>query len=91
MLLGLFTNKICVFEGVKKSKTFWASVLLEVGAGEETGGCIMPPTLKMPQHKWECSLFLSAFLHNFTLVRCKLNRYASKGGLLNLVKFYLLI
>ena len=65
MLLGCLQIN-CVSEGLKKSKTFWASVLVGARAGQDTGSC-MPPTLKMPHHKWEGSLFFSALLHNFTL------------------------
>ena len=52
-------------EALKKSKTFWVSVLVEVGAAEDTGSC-MPPPLKIPYHKWEDSLFTLGIL---TLVK----------------------
>ena len=59
-----------VSEGLKKSKTFCFSVLVEARAGQDTCSC-MPPTLKMPHRKWEGSLFFSALLHNFTLVKVR--------------------
>ena len=74
----------CVSEGLKKPKTSCASVLVEDGAGQDTGGC-MPPTLKMPHHKWEGSLFFLALLHNFTLMKVKEVCLTSQGKL-----FYIL-
>ena len=57
-----------VSEGLKKSKTFWASALVEAGANQNTGSC-MSPTLEMSYHKRDGSLFTSGLLHNFTLVK----------------------
>ena len=59
----------CVSEGLKKSKTFWTSALVEAGAAQETGSCI-PSMIIMPYHKWEGSLFTLALLH-FILVKVK--------------------
>ena len=56
------------FKVSKKSKTFWASALVEAGAGLDTYSCV-PPTLEIPYYKWEGSLFTSGLLHNFTLVK----------------------
>ena len=50
-----------VFEGRKKSKTFWVSVLVEARAAQDTDSC-MPPTLKMPYHKWDGLIFTSGLL-----------------------------
>ena len=51
-------------------------------AGQDTGSCI-PPTLEMPFHKLESSLFL----HNFTVI--KVEKVCVTGWtFLHLVKFY---
>ena len=42
----------------------------EVGAAQDTRSCMLP-TLKISYHKWEGFLFISALLHNFTLVKVK--------------------
>ena len=76
----------CVSEGPKKSKTFWTSALVEVGADQDTGSC-MPSTLKMPYQKWEGSIFTLALLHNFTLMKVK-EVFLTGCVFLHLVKFY---
>ena len=59
-----------VSQGLKKSKTFWASALVEPGDSQDINSC-MQPTLKMSYHKWEGAIFTSGFLdlHEFTLVK----------------------
>ena len=75
-----------VFKGLKKSKAFWVNVLVEAGAAQDTGR-LMPPTLKMPYHKWEGSLFTLGLLHNFTLVKVEELRF-TEWTFLRLVKFF---
>ena len=84
MLIYLQIN--CVPEGLKKSKTFRASVLVESGSGQDNGSC-MSPTLKMSYHKWEGSLIFSALLHNFTSGKVK-EVCLTGWTFLHLVKFY---
>ena len=66
--------------------TFWVSVLVEAGAGQDTGRLVLP-SLKIPYHKWEGSLFTMGFLHNFTLMKVKEVRLTG-WTFLHLVKFY---
>ena len=60
----------CVSEDHKISKIFWTSALVEAGAAQDTGSCMLS-TRKMSYHKWEGSRFTLALLHNFTLVKVK--------------------
>ena len=60
----------CVTQSLKNSKVFWYGALVEAEDAEDSGNC-MSPTLKMPYRKWEGSLFTSAILHSFTLVKVK--------------------
>ena len=53
ILLGLFVNKLG-FWGSQEIQYFLVNVLVEAGAGQDTGSC-MPPTLKMAYYKWEAS------------------------------------
>ena len=76
----------CISEGLKKSKTCRDSALVEAGAAQDTGSC-MPPMLKMPYHKREGSLFTSALLHYFTLVKVK-EVCLTGWAFLHLVIFY---
>ena len=46
----------------------------------------MLPTLKMPYHKWEGSLFTSDLLHDFTLVKVE-EVNLTGWAFLHLVKF----
>ena len=80
----------CVSESLKKSKTFRASVLVEVGAAQDTGS-YMSPARKIPYHKWESSIFFLALLYTYfypgQLVKVK-EAYRTWWTFLHLVKFY---
>ena len=75
-----------VSKGLKKSKAFWVSVLVETGAAEDTGR-LMSPMLKMPHSKREGSLLTLDLLHNFTLVKVEVV-CLTRWTFLHLVKFY---
>ena len=86
MLLGLFANKLYFWRSQEILKAFWTSDLVEAGAAQDTGSCLLS-TLKMPYHKWEGSLFTLALLHSFTLVKVK--EVCLTGWIiLHLVKLY---
>ena len=76
-----------------KSKAFRASNLVEVGAGQDTGSCMLPK-LEIPDHylytyrKWAGSLFTSGFVHNFTHVKVKEVCFIVEWTFLNPINVY---
>ena len=72
----------CVYEGLKKSNTFWASVLVEVVAAQDTDSD-MP--LQLKTHTINGKVHYSLRLFYIILPWWKLVRYTSQGGV-----FYIL-
>ena len=82
ILLGLSANKL----GFWRSQEIQDLLVQCPGRSWSCSGSCMLPTLKMPYHKWESSLFTSSLSHNFTLV--KVDKVQLTGGtFLHLVKF----
>ena len=70
MLLGLLANKLCFLRSQEFQDLLGQCPDIGTGDAQDTGSC-MPPMLKIPYHKSKGSLFTSALLHNFTLVKVK--------------------
>ena len=83
------TRNICkwiLIEGLKKSKTFWVSVLVEAGAAQDNGSCISP-TLK--HHLINGKVHYSLRLISVIFSWWKLKRYVFTACFfLHLIKSY---